>query len=253
MKRLVLEEMIWPEVEAALPEIKVAVIPVGSCEQHGPNGTFVVDTVRAYEMSKLLAERCGEKILVYPPVTYGYSAHHLPFPGSATLRINTLTAVLVDIALSVTQQGIDKVLFVNGHGGNNPSLMSAVQILKYEHKVSAFWASCYTRNRKLYFPDLDMSFSGHACEVEMSQTMYLRPDIVRDEREKGIKQLSIFNDCDDFVPGTQGVWNWKNDMTLNGCQGDARRATPEIGKAICEEALEYLTELVDKIISHQPT
>lgn len=139
MDRLILEDMIWPEVAEVLPEIKVALIPVGSCEQHGPNTTFVTDTVRAYRIAKLLAGRCGHKVICFPPITYGISSHHMDFPCSATLRVSTLTAVLVDTALSAVHYGIDKVLFVNAHGGNKPCLMSAVQILKQEHDVTAFW------------------------------------------------------------------------------------------------------------------
>ena len=63
MDRLILEDMIWPEVAEVLPEIKVALIPVGSCEQHGPNTTFVTDTVRAYRIAKLLAGRKADLIL----------------------------------------------------------------------------------------------------------------------------------------------------------------------------------------------
>ena len=100
MDRLILEDMIWPEVAEVLPEIKVALIPVGSCEQHGPNTTFVTDTVRAYRIAKLLAGRCGHKVICFPPITYGISSHHMDFPCSATLRVSTLTAVLVDTALS---------------------------------------------------------------------------------------------------------------------------------------------------------
>ena len=59
MDRLILEDMIWPEVAEVLPEIKVALIPVGSCEQHGPNTTFVTDTVRAYRSFHDDCQRCG--------------------------------------------------------------------------------------------------------------------------------------------------------------------------------------------------
>ena len=121
MDRLILEDMIWPEVAEVLPEIKVALIPVGSCEQHGPNTTFVTDSVRAYRIAKVLAGRCGHKVICFPPITYGISSHHMDFPCSATLRVSTLTAVLVDTALSAVHYGIDKVLFVNAHGGNKPA------------------------------------------------------------------------------------------------------------------------------------
>lgn len=56
-QRLVLGEMVWPEVEKELPNIKVAVIPVGSCEQHGPNTTFITDSERAYAFCKMLGDR----------------------------------------------------------------------------------------------------------------------------------------------------------------------------------------------------
>ncbi len=257
MKRLVLEEMIWPEVAEVLPEIKIGLIPVGSCEQHGPNTTFVTDSARAYEMSKLLAERCGNKVIVFPPVTYGISSHHMDFPCSATLRVNTMTDMLVDIALSVVHYGIDKVLFVNAHGGNKPCLMSAVQILKQEHDVTAFWtpigSEILEHGIQKYFPGIEPGNFGHACEVETSQTMYLRPDIVRENRAKGINQTSIFTDRTAFVPGGgQGVWNWKYDVTLNGCLGDARKATREIGEQMTNEVLAYLERLVDKIIAYNP-
>ena len=52
-QRLVLGEMVWPEVEKELPNIKVAVIPVGSCEQHGPNTTFITDSERAYSTTSV--------------------------------------------------------------------------------------------------------------------------------------------------------------------------------------------------------
>lgn len=63
MKAFVLEDMIWPEVEEVLPEIKIALVPVGSCEQHGPNMTFVTDTSRAYAFGKLLGERMADRFL----------------------------------------------------------------------------------------------------------------------------------------------------------------------------------------------
>ena len=78
MDRLILEDMIWPEVAEVLPEIKVALIPVGSCEQHGPNTTFVTDTVRAYRIAKLLAGRCGHKVICFPPITYGIFSAFVP-------------------------------------------------------------------------------------------------------------------------------------------------------------------------------
>ena len=112
--------------------------------------------------------------------------------------------------------------------------MSAVQILKQEHDVTAFWTPVGSEllegGIQKYFPGIQPGNFGHACEMETAQCMYLRPDIVREKREKGINQTSIFTDRTAFVPGGgQGVWNWKHDVTLNGALGDARKATAEIG------------------------
>ena len=68
MKALILEEMIHPEVAEILPKVEIAVVPVGSCEQHGPNTTYVTDTARAYAFCKLLGGHYGEKLLICPPV-----------------------------------------------------------------------------------------------------------------------------------------------------------------------------------------
>jgi creatinine amidohydrolase len=257
MEALIVEYMTWPEIAEVLSEVKVAVFPVGSCEQHGPNSTFVTDTVRADLISKLLAQRCGHKILVFPPVTYGISSHHMDFPTSITLRVDTLTSILIDLALSAAYYEIEKVLFVNAHGGNKPSLMSAVQKLKQEHNIVAFWtpvgSEILENGIEKYFPGIQPGNFGHACEMETSQTMYLRADIVREKREKGVNQESIFTDRTAFIPGGgQGIWNWKYDVTFNGALGDARKATAEIGEAMTDEVLNYLERLVQKIIDYKP-
>ena len=81
MKACILENMIHPEVAEILPKVEIAVVPVGSCEQHGPNTTYYTDTARAYSFCKLLGEHYGEKLLICPPVTYGVSIHHMGFAG----------------------------------------------------------------------------------------------------------------------------------------------------------------------------
>ena len=86
MKALILEEMIHPEVAEILPKVEIAVVPVGSCEQHGPNTTYTTDTARAYAFCKMLGEHYGDKLLICPPVTYGISTHHMAFAGTVTLR-----------------------------------------------------------------------------------------------------------------------------------------------------------------------
>src|SRR5262245_47992308 len=78
----VLEEMTWPEVRDALPDLKVVLLPTGSTEQHGPNTSFATDTGRADGFSKRVAARMFPRALAVPPIGYGISYHHMRFPGS---------------------------------------------------------------------------------------------------------------------------------------------------------------------------
>ena len=140
MKALILEELIWPELKQVLPEIELAVVPVGACEQHGPNTTFNTDTARAYGFSKMIGERFGSQVLICPPVPYGISVHHMAFPGTVTLRCETYINLLTDIAVALSKHGIRRIVFLNGHGGNSGSLSAVINTLKYEHGIDAYYS-----------------------------------------------------------------------------------------------------------------
>lgn len=248
MKRLVIDEMIWPEVEKELDNIQVAVVPIGSCEQHGPNSTFNTDTTKAYKICKLLAEKMGNRIIIFPPVAYGLSYHHMDFPGSVTLRVETMINLLYDISESISSHGFKKILFINGHGGNRPVLEATVIKLRQELGICAFWTNMGSSIARHYIKDLPKN-TGHACEVECSQTMYLDPKAVRAERFKGELHLNSMYNRKTFIAGGC-AWSWKNDATQNGALGDARNATLELGEQINKIALRYLEELIDEIIAY---
>ena len=89
MDKLIMNNLTWPELEAEMKHIKVALVPVGSCEQHGPNTTFATDAARAAAYAEKLAERCKNKVVVFPCVPYGLSLHHMDFPGTVTLQVET--------------------------------------------------------------------------------------------------------------------------------------------------------------------
>ena len=246
MAKLVMGVLTWPELAAELEHIKVALVPVGSCEQHGPNTTFITDAARASAYAERLAERCGNKVVVFPCVTYGLSLHHMDFPGTVTLRVETMMNLLEDIGVSIAKHGIKKILFLNAHGGNFPALEGAVINLKQLHGVDAYWSAVGSEISLGGLTGLP-KLIGHACEVETSSALYLCPEVVREERVPGILQDSMLT-RDSFVKGG-GAWSWKNDASLNGALGDARKATWEIGKEMTEASLEYMEKIVDEIIA----
>ena len=153
--------------------------------------------------------------------------------------------LLEDIGVSIAKHGIKKILFLNAHGGNFPALEGAVINLKQLHGVEAYWSAVGSEISLGGLTGLP-KLIGHACEVETSSCLYLCPETVREDRVPGIMQDSMLT-RDSFIKGG-AAWSWKNDASRNGALGDARKATYEIGKAMTEEALDYMEKLVDEII-----
>jgi len=238
MKRLVLSELSWPEFNRYKDDIRLAILPTGSHEQHGPNLTFATDTDRAYEMSKLLAERLFPKALVCPPINYGISYHHMKFPGTITLKNETFISIIMDIARSLEQHGIKKILLVNAHGGNRHALGIAITKLKFELGIDASWIGSGTDLSSDLLAQKNLSeITGHACEGEVSQSMYIAPWLVKKrDLSRGTLKDSLYKKREWWgeIP-----WSF-DDITENGALGDATLASKELGKEMTDLILKRL-------------
>lgn len=241
-RKFMLEEMTWPEAQAALTRAKIALVPVGSLEQHGPHLAMSADAVSAHEFSRRLAERVQPLALVTAPITFGISYHHLDFPGSVTLRPQTLIAICEDVALSLKRHGLQHVLFVNGHGGNRDTLGVVTTTLHFEHGMKAahvLWPLLAPREQ---MSEVTSRWLGHSCEVEVSMMMHLKPERVRTEAlVEGQRIESRLRHA-----GPQGVSVPQSfaRLTANGAFGGAPNARPELGAAVVEGALERLAEFI---------
>ena len=116
----------WKMVEDYLRRDDRAVLPLGSIEQHA-GLSLAVDATLSEAVSAAAAEPLG--VPVFPAQPYGFTPTYMAYPGTITLRLETLLAVLRDLITSLHAHGFRRMLIVNGHGGNNgaASLLQEMQ------------------------------------------------------------------------------------------------------------------------------
>jgi creatinine amidohydrolase len=244
-----LTSMTWKEIEESLKTVQLAIIPVGAHEQHGPHMVESCDSVLADRMAKKLGQRMFPYAWVTPPINMGISPHHINFPGTISLQPTTLIAVLKDMISSLKHHGIKKFLLLNSHGGNQSTLNVASTMLTNELQVEIYYAKTTASAKKSFEKYVTSSLFGHSCEREVSEALYLAPELVRmDELEKG--EIQEDGRWKQLRPGKaiQGFYFYE-EMTKNGCIGDATKASKEIGQHIVEESLDNLTEDLNKLLN----
>ena len=244
-----LTAMTWKEVEEALQTVKFAIIPIGAHEQHGPHMVESCDAVLAERMAKKLGERMFPYALVTPTINMGVSPHHLNFPGTISLQPTTLIAILKDVISSLKHHGVKKFLLLNSHGGNQSTLNVASMIITEELNVEVYYAKTTASAKEAIKEHVKSPLFGHSCEREVSEALYLAPELVRPEQlEKG--DIQVEGRWKQLRPGKaiQGFYYYE-EMTKNGCIGDGTKASWEIGRQIVEESLDQLTLELYKLIN----
>ena len=118
-----LYEITWPEAGKLIEKSSIGVITCGATEQHGPHLPMGADTIGVWGLAKRLAER--RPLVLAPPIPFGSSDYHLSWPGTLSLRLETLVGVIVDLARSLGHHGLRNVLLLNGHGGNRLAVDTA--------------------------------------------------------------------------------------------------------------------------------
>lgn len=110
-------DMNWRDVEAAVARDPCCILPIGSTEQHAQL-SLCVDMILAEKVAIEAAEPLG--VPVFPVMPYGLAPYFNAYPGTISLRVETLLAVVRDVVASLERSGFRRILIVNGHGGNNP-------------------------------------------------------------------------------------------------------------------------------------
>src|SRR5262245_33255696 len=122
LNKYLLGEMTWMECREVIGEGRLAVLPAGIIEQHGPQLPLDTDIFIANEISIRAAARVPDKVVVVPPIVHGHSPHHMDFPGTLTVDPRHMLDYVLDVTMSLAYHGFKKILIVNGHGSNYPIL-----------------------------------------------------------------------------------------------------------------------------------
>lgn len=152
----------------------VAVLPIGSFEQHGAHLPLVTDTVIAATLAKAVAD--AYPVLHLPPLPISCSHEHAAWPGTVSVSARTLHAVVTDVKDSLEASGVDRLVLVNGHGGNYV-LSNVVQESKGSMALFpgvADWQAAHTAAGLRTSLDDDM----HAGELETSILLHAHPHLV---------------------------------------------------------------------------
>jgi creatinine amidohydrolase len=236
------------EIRDAAAAGAVALLPTGAVEQHGPHLPLDTDSFTAFTVCARAAEDIGEfPVLVLPPVWWGLSPYWMLFPGTLTLRPETLLALIGDVAESVAHHGLRRLVIVNGHGGNDGLIQAAaVKSSQAGLEVAAlsYWNLIPEVLRDL--TERDAGSIGHAGEMETSIQLHLQPECVelKDVTPEQCVALGPRTERDD--PADQGIYLPPNPRmeAPHGVYGAAHAGTADKGRQAIDAAARALADFV---------
>jgi creatinine amidohydrolase len=239
----------WHEVEDYLRGGRGVIVPIGSTEQHGPNGLIGTDYLDADCVARAVGDRTGA--MVAPPLCYGMSQHHLGFAGSVTLRPSTLIAVVNDVVRSLARHGFERFLFINGHGGNVATVNAAFDelyaVTSMDHErggegsalrcLMVFWSGgprCTALARELYGD----SNGSHATAAEVALAQFCQPEHIKHAQmsPKVAPRSNGFHDSADY----------RRRYPDGRIGSDPSLSTPEQGRQLFEAAVADMAELYQR-------
>ncbi|BCB25279.1 creatinine amidohydrolase [Sulfurimicrobium lacus] len=232
MKPVLWQELTWEDVAALRDQgITMAILPVGATEQHGPHLPLGVDTLSAEAVA--LGASAATGIPVLPTLAYGCSLGHSPkWPGTISLRPETLSRLVLEIAEWLQAAGFERLLILNGHVTNWAPLRCGLENIRhtYPHMrvaLRSLW-DVAPEARRQYHADAE---NFHANCAETSLMLSLRPDLVRmdkavDEPDRSAHCFFAYQVCDE---------------SRHGVVGSPSGATPAQGASLLQQCVTALS------------
>ncbi len=236
---------------------RVAVVPLGSMEQHGRHLPLLTDSMIGTEMVRRAQAELGDRAIFLPMLWLGASDHHRRFPGTITLNVETYTRVVSDVVESLVRSGFTRVLVLNSHGGNILAGKRAVYDVRMRHHdrrdlwlVFATWYEL-AAGQIAALDELEQRRVSHASELETSMILRLRPELVNMAAAAGTNFdfPSAFYSPDSRGEMRVAVYPPLDARTESGALGRPELATPEKGETLFSVAVAEVVALVREIAS----
>ena len=224
---MIIRDQFDPDLRKLIKKKKqIAIIPVGSIEQHGPHLPISTDSDIVTEISLQLSDKINGVLL--PTINYGISDEHFPF-FNLSIKKSTLSRILEDICGSLIKNGVSRILIINGHYGNLDSLKSFERKQKNNRKIKVF----------SYWKYMDREFD-HAGNVETSIMLAISKKVNMKKAKKGFqtdgmskKEISKINKlAQKSFPKVTG----------NGVWGDPTKSSATLGRKIIKEVVNNLVK-----------
>lgn len=250
-----LHENKWEDIKDYLSEKTTIILPIGSVEQHGKHLPLGTDSILSQDIALDLAKETDT--LIASPIWYGWAPHHMAYPGTVTLRPETLTQLVEDVLNSLIYHGFKKIIIVNGHReANLPPLKIALS--RVRNRTGAFIgiADPFYINAVAgkELSDVKPGGIGHAEELETSVMYHRHPELC--SPDKAVNNIpkshnkylqhdpNVFGDK---ILTASDVYHYKAVTNNVGVMGDASTASAEKGEEYQERMVNNLVEFLKYI------
>ena len=219
---------------------KVVVLPIGSLEQHGHHLPMLTDSMINSEIIRRVQAEVGDTAIFLPLLWTGASDHHLGLPGPISVSNDTYTRLIYDMVESLIHHGFRRIMLFNSHGGNGGPANNAIYQLQLKHSdlpdlwlALASWFQIASQ-QIAEIEALQQKHVSHACELETSMILRLRPDLVNMEAAHGanIPFKSDFWSADSSGASRVNVARTFAQTSRTGALGHPELATAEKGEAL---------------------
>ncbi|MEF8853055.1 MAG: creatininase family protein [Haloarculaceae archaeon] len=245
----------WTDVAAVQTDL--AVLPVGSTEQHGPHAPLGTDALAAEAVAEAGVDAHDGGVVVGPTIPVGIAEEHRHFAGTLWVSPDTFRDYVRETVASLASHGFERVVVVNGHGGNVDALRElCARFTRDEtgYAVPFTWFDAVSLDPEGEpSPPVDLAdvAMGHAGPVETSLVAAVAPDLVREDRFEAAAAESA-DGWGEWEAGVNLAYD-SAEFSENGAVGDPRLGNAAFGEWLRDRAAERLAALLDRVATRDLT